>query len=80
MSYEGLSVDELNAKLGELDAKRIAIREEMRAVRAAINRRLAVEQVEKEWEQMSDEKKRALEQVVKMRGFSAGSEFGKVGG
>ncbi len=64
----GMTVEQLEKYSHELDEKKTAIREEMRQVHAALDKRLAEQGAAATLERLSDAERRALLQMIEEAG------------
>ena len=63
-NWNEMTLEELETLSNELDEKRLAIRDEMRALRRVIDAKLATKSAAEKLERLSDAERRALLQMV----------------
>lgn len=66
--WNEMTLEELETLSNELDEKRLAIRDEMRALRRVIDAKLAAKSAAEKLERLSDAERRALLQMVQEAG------------
>ena len=63
-NWNEMTLEQLEKLSNELDEKRLAIRDEMRALRKVIDAKLAMQSASEKLERLSDAERRALLQMV----------------
>ena len=69
MDLSTMTNEQLQAMHEDLRQKKLALKEEARAVQRELEQRAVEKQVEEKYDKMSDREKAALAQVVKVKGI-----------
>lgn len=78
MSYENLSVKELEAKISDITAQQAALKQEKLAIHAVLDRKAAAAAAQAKLERMSDAEKVAMAQTLQAQGINGAEAFGKI--
>jgi hypothetical protein len=76
--YEGMSLEQLDAAISELQAQKDAVREELKAANAARDSKIAQEAARAKLASLSDVERAALAQVIQAEGITSTESFGNL--